>query len=127
MIIIRYLALETILQTGLDRFSRISQSFFSLYIINTNLIEISQNQFSGSSFERIIIANNFFLESIAVDAFNKSTDVILFEVINNPMLDKESVDGLERVKRSHNAMITEFIFESDSRGCKVTNCFFKRE
>ncbi len=83
------------------------------------MIEISENQFCGSSFERIIIGNNFFLESIAVGAFNKSTNLILLEVVNNPMLDEESVDGLRSIKRPQNVPLLETIFETDGRGCTV--------
>lgn len=108
---------DNITEIGLNRFSSISENFYSLYIINTSLIEISENQFSGSSFERIIIGNNFFLESIAVGAFNKSTNLILLEVVNNPMLDKESVDGLKSIKRPQNVPLLETSFSSDERGC----------
>ncbi len=112
---------DNITEIGLNRFSNISEKFYSLYIINTSLIEISENQFCGSSFERIIIINNFFLESIAVGAFNKSTNLILLEFINNRMLDKESVDGLKSIKRPQNVPPLETTFATDDREC-TTKC-----
>jgi hypothetical protein len=106
---------DNITETGLNLFSNISENFYSLYIINTSLIEISENQFSSSSFERIIIHNNKFMESIAADAFNKSTNIILLYVTGNP-LDKESKKVLDRIKRE----ATQFEYSDPGYNCVRT-------